>query len=570
VVARFAFYVAGLGLAILLVVALWSPAVLRRWLKGTYQGMVTEARPWRQLASDPPTLVWLAIGLAALLFSAIGLKVTGRRRPTRTTVLPPTKVTVFKWRRVYATRVGITDLISTLWAVLGAQLIWFGAQTHYVLLVGDHRYLPYRWVSLAMAVGWMVLLQAVGSRDPLVYGEGITEYQRVVVGTMWWFAVVVTLTVMFKIDFARGYLLVVFPCGLLALLISRKVWRVWLVQKRQHQQLYTTRALVAGSADRVVAVVEELRRNSAAGYSVNAVALPQGETPPPQLLDLGVPVVTLEQTIDTMHQVWADSLVVAGAPELDPEAVKNLSWQLRPGIEHLIMAPSMVDIAGPRVATRPVAGLSLIHIESPRFSGAEALLKRAFDLVTSAVALILLAVPFAVIAVLIKLGSKGPVLFKQERVGLHGETFRMLKFRSMVVNAEQLLDQLDQDRDAGNEVLFKIKDDPRVTKVGRVLRRFSIDELPQLLNVFGGSMSLVGPRPPLPVEVEQYTASQVARRFLVKPGITGLWQVSGRSDLSWDASIRLDLYYVENWSLLTDLQILFRTVKVVFGGEGAY
>jgi exopolysaccharide biosynthesis polyprenyl glycosylphosphotransferase len=196
--------------------------------------------------------------------------------------------------------------------------------------------------------------------------------------------------------------------------------------------------------------------------------------------------------------------------------------------------------------------------------------KRLFDVVGSLTLIVLFSPVLLAVTVAIKLTSKGPVFFRQDRVGINGETFRMIKFRSMVIDAESRLEALKaQQRDAGNQVLFKLKNDPRITKVGKFIRRFSIDELPQLFNVVTGDMSLVGPRPPLRSEVDLY-GDDALRRLLVKPGMTGLWQVSGRSDLTWDDSVRLDVYYVENWSITGDLAILWRTAKAVFGSSGAY
>jgi exopolysaccharide biosynthesis polyprenyl glycosylphosphotransferase len=196
--------------------------------------------------------------------------------------------------------------------------------------------------------------------------------------------------------------------------------------------------------------------------------------------------------------------------------------------------------------------------------------KRAFDLAAALILIILFSPLLAAAAVAVRLSTPGPVLFRQERVGLNGEHFFMLKFRSMVVDAEQRLTDLrDVDRAVGNSVMFKMKNDPRITPIGSFLRRFSLDELPQLFNVLGGSMSLVGPRPPLEREVAVYE-HHVHRRFLVKPGITGLWQVSGRSNLSWEDTVRLDLYYVENWSITGDLLILWRTSRAVLARDGAY
>jgi exopolysaccharide biosynthesis polyprenyl glycosylphosphotransferase len=251
--------------------------------------------------------------------------------------------------------------------------------------------------------------------------------------------------------------------------------------------------------------------------------------------------------------------------------VRRLSWDLEGTDTELIMAPALTNIAGPRVHTQPVAGLPLIHVDHPTYRGANRIVKRLFDLFGSLTLVALFSPVLLAVAVAIKVTSKGPVFFRQDRVGLNGETFRMIKFRSMVVDAEKRLDALKKERsaDAGNQVLFKMRNDPRITTVGRFIRRFSIDELPQLFNVVTGEMSLVGPRPPLRSEVDLY-GDDALRRLLVKPGMTGLWQVSGRSDLTWDDSVRLDVYYVENWSITGDLAILWRTARAVLGSSGAY
>lgn len=262
--------------------------------------------------------------------------------------------------------------------------------------------------------------------------------------------------------------------------------------------------------------------------------------------------------------------MITSSDDLPPERVRELSWSLEPGRQHLVVAPSLTDIGGPRIHTRPVQGLPLIHVETPTYSGRKLYTKRAFDLVGAALLVVVLSPLLLVLAVLVKTTSTGPVFFHQERVGLNGSTFRMIKFRSMVVDAEERLQELSAlDRAEGNDVLFKMRNDPRVTRVGGFMRRYSLDEVPQLFNVLAGSMSLVGPRPPLAREVARYD-THVHRRFLVKPGMTGLWQVSGRSDLSWEDSVRLDLYYVENWSITGDLIILWRTARTVLSSQGAY
>ena len=264
---------------------------------------------------------------------------------------------------------------------------------------------------------------------------------------------------------------------------------------------------------------------------------------------------------------WArsDDSAATRSSNLAAGTLQPVSRGLKADRQHLVLAPSITDIAGPRLHTRPVAGLPLVHVETPRFSKGQLSLKRSVDLTATIIGVVLLSPLFAFLAMSIRLSSQGPVLFRQVRIGRGGREFTMLKFRSMVTNAEELLENLQRERaeqgmDSGNEVMFKMKNDPRVTPIGRIMRKYSLDELPQLFNVLGGSMSLVGPRPPLPSEVEQY-ATHVHRRFLVKPGITGLWQVSGRSTLSWEDTVRLDLSYVENWSLVGDIAILAKTAK---------
>ena len=234
----------------------------------------------------------------------------------------------------------------------------------------------------------------------------------------------------------------------------------------------------------------------------------------------------------------------------------------------MALAPGLTDVAGPRIHIRPVAGLPLLYVEEPRFSGPKLVAKATIDILGSLLVVVLAAPLLFVVALAIKIGDRGPILFRQERVGIGNKHFRIWKFRSMVSDAEARLAEV-KDVGAGNDVMFKAKNDPRITPVGRLIRRFSIDELPQLFNVLRGEMSLVGPRPPLPSEVERYEDT-ARRRLLVKPGITGLWQISGRSDLSWEDTVRLDVYYVENWSGIGDLVIMARTIRAVLSRKGAY
>jgi exopolysaccharide biosynthesis polyprenyl glycosylphosphotransferase len=266
--------------------------------------------------------------------------------------------------------------------------------------------------------------------------------------------------------------------------------------------------------------------------------------------------------------VGADTVAVTSSGVLGREGLRQLAWQLEGSDIGLLLTPELTDVAGPRINVRPLGALSLLQVTEPKFSGASRILKGATDRVVAALALFLLSPLLLIVAILVKLDSRGPVFFRQTRVGISGAPFSLVKFRSMVPTAEELLiDLTDQNESSG--VLFKIRRDPRITRVGRILRRMSLDELPQLWNVLTGDMSIVGPRPPLPSEVELY-AADARRRLLVKPGLTGLWQVSGRADLSWEESVRLDLYYVENWSFVMDLMIIVRTVGAVIAGRGAY
>jgi exopolysaccharide biosynthesis polyprenyl glycosylphosphotransferase len=259
---------------------------------------------------------------------------------------------------------------------------------------------------------------------------------------------------------------------------------------------------------------------------------------------------------------------VTACPEIDAVKLRGLAWELEKTGTDLCVAPSLLDVAGPRTTVRPTAGLTLLHVDHPQLSGARQAVKSLFDRVMAGLALLLLSPLFLMLSLVIRLHDRGPALFIQTRVGKDGHTFRLFKFRTMVVDAEQRVAQLQASNDHDG-VLFKMRRDPRVTAIGTRLRKWSMDELPQLVNVVLGDMSLVGPRPALPAEADKY-ADHVRRRLVVKPGLTGLWQVNGRSDLSWEESVRLDLRYVENWSFALDLQILWKTISVIIRGSGAY
>lgn len=465
------------------------------------------------------------------------------------------------WRQRYTRILWATDLLVLMGVVFGTQVAWFGLGNAELAIREDGRLSPLSyWVfSAALVIAWMWSLSLIDSRSDRVIGSGWREYGTVASASLRLFGVIAIGAFLTHVEVARGFLLISLPVGVAVLLFERSLWRWWLLAQRSRGD-YSAKVLLVGSRSSVYQIARELQRNPRSGYHVVGACVPSGSAAE-TIAGTNIPVMgTVDQVDRAMAAAGADTVAITSTDALPPDKVKQISWGLEAGKQHLVLAPSIVDIAGPRLSTRPVAGLPLIHVETPRFTGGQRLVKRTTDIAVSLVGIIVLSPVFAFLAMAIRLSSDGPILFAQERVGYHGTTFRMLKFRSMVVNAEELLDDIRDSRNMGNEVLFKMKDDPRVTPIGRIMRRFSLDELPQLFNVLSGSMSLVGPRPSLRSEVDQY-ADHVHRRFLVKPGVTGLWQVSGRSSLSWEESVRLDLSYVENWTLFADFLILCKTAR---------
>jgi exopolysaccharide biosynthesis polyprenyl glycosylphosphotransferase len=283
---------------------------------------------------------------------------------------------------------------------------------------------------------------------------------------------------------------------------------------------------------------------------------------------LGVPVVGDLDAVAELVRTGGYGVVAIGrAPGWTPRRLHQLAWDLEGLGADLVVDPGLMEVAGPRLHMAPVDGLPLLRLTQPSLTGLPRVVKAVIDRIGAAVVLVLVAPLLLGIAMAVR-SDGGPALFRQTRVGRHGQTFTMIKFRSMVPDAEARRGDLGASND-GDGPLFKIRSDPRVTRVGAWLRRYSLDELPQLFNVLGGSMSLIGPRPPLPEEVATYDRT-AKRKLRVRPGLTGLWQVSGRSDLSWEESVRLDLRYVENWSLALDALILWKTVGAVVRSDGAY
>jgi exopolysaccharide biosynthesis polyprenyl glycosylphosphotransferase len=465
------------------------------------------------------------------------------------------------WRTGYTRRLWVSDLLVLVAVAFGTQIAWFGLGNAQVSIREDSRLsvVSYWFFSALLVVAWMWSLSLIDSRSDRAIGTGSTEYIRIISVSIRLFGIIAILAFLLRVDVARGYLLIAFPAGMLFLLLERWLWRQWLVVKRSRGE-FSARVVLVGSEKSVAQIGEALRRTPSAGYLVVGACVPHA-VPGGTVRGTDIPIVgTVMSVSSALASVQADTVAISSTDDLPPSVVKRISWQLEAGRQHLVLAPSIIDVVGPRIQTRPVAGLPLIHVETPRYSKGQRLAKRGLDLVLAAVLLVLLTPVMAAIALAIRYTTHGPVMFRQVRVGRDGREFRLLKFRTMVDNAEELLPSLEDSRDAGNEVLFKMTEDPRITRVGRFLRRHSLDEIPQLVNVLAGEMSLVGPRPSLPREVARY-ADHVHRRFMVKPGITGLWQISGRSTLSWEESVRLDLSYVENWTLVGDIVILFKTLR---------
>lgn len=356
------------------------------------------------------------------------------------------------------------------------------------------------------------------------------------------------------------------PLAGLASLVVRFLARKYLHHQQRHGR-NVRRVIVVGNAYAAADLAGVLEREPHSGMQVIGVCVPHGDEQYAGESGLAV-LGSLGEVPELIARHAVDAVAVTGGEGTRHHYLRELSWALENAEVELLVHPGLVEVAGPRMHIRPYVGLPLLHVEKPHFTGWRRLLKRAADVVGTAIALVVFGPLLLALAVAVKLSDGGPVLFRQTRVGLDGTTFSMLKFRTMHANAEDRLSEL-RNANPNLGLMFKIKNDPRVTPIGRFLRRYSLDELPQLFNVLQGSMSLVGPRPPLPSEVDAYE-NHARRRLLVTPGLTGLWQVSGRSLLSWEETVRLDLRYVENWNLTLDLLILWKTFFAVIGKRGAY
>ena len=458
--------------------------------------------------------------------------------------------------RVYATRAVIWDGLAILLAgITGFVLRW---AIPFNVEINDPAY-----VSLVVIVvlAWLAVLVLRGAYDTRVLGVGSEEFKRVVAATATVFGAVAVVVFAFKIDLSRGFVLITFVVGLLLLLVVRWSLRGWLRHERRYGH-YLHRTIVIGAEPTKSEIVDMLDRDPVAGFTVVDVI----DEPAADIDEDGLDS-WLNEVMTRIALEDADTVAVAGSPALGQRVVQRLAWRLEGPRVDLLVAPAIGDVAGPRVTMRMAADLPLLHLDEPYLTGPKRAIKRSLDIVFGLV-LFIVFLPFMLIGGIgTKLTSRGPMFYRQERVGRGGQLIRVAKFRTMRVGADQERDEIIGNPD--DDIAERYKTDPRITGFGHFLRRWSIDEMPQVVGVIGGSMSLVGPRPVLVEELPLFGDAD-HRRHLTKPGLTGLWQVSGRKSVDWEERMRLDLDYVEHWSPALDLVIVAKTVKAVIVGDGAY
>ncbi|WP_407442357.1 sugar transferase [Rhodococcus sp. (in: high G+C Gram-positive bacteria)] len=467
-----------------------------------------------------------------------------------------------RWQRRYETAAGCCDLLCIVLALVVVALGY-----HTWPQVADHR------TGAVVAAVPLVVMSALAAQrawDPRVLGAGTGEYRRVVRAYLFALALMSIAGYAWGTAEGQSWVFGALPIGLGLTLVVRRILRhAVAVFRRTGRCVHSV--LVAGDAEEVHEIISRAQDLLKLGWRVDGVCLSSAGRADalPSLVD-GVRVLGTHDDIVALTQRHRfDAVALLPSGRWTHTRTRRLSWDLEEIGSELLIAPVLMDVVGPRLHIAPMAGLPLLRMSAPRYSGPAWVVKNILDRVAALAIVVVLAPVLLAVALAVRIDCPGPVLYRQTRVGRDGARFTMYKFRSMVPGADQRLHDV-LELDAGAGVLFKAHDDPRITRVGRVIRRYSLDELPQLLNVVRGDMSLVGPRPPLESEVARYGEDGAHRRLFVKPGLTGLWQVSGRSDLSWEESVRADLRYVENWSFTMDLSILRRTVGAVLRRDGAY
>ncbi|NMN97774.1 sugar transferase [Antrihabitans stalactiti] len=473
------------------------------------------------------------------------------------------------WKQAYRRKVLASDAAVIVFAVALAQMLRFGIDG--IAAQQDPDFAAVTTYSAVLSLLWILCLSLVGSRDVGLIGNGADEYRRVVAGTGWVFGTIAVGTLLLQAGMARGYLGIALPVGLIGLIAERHIWRRLLAKARARGE-FTSEVIVVGCLESVASIGKRLDRATDAGYRVIGACVPGfsggvGETV--QAGTRSIPILGDENSIDAaLTLTSASTVAVAAVEQLGYERMRNLAWKLDALDVDLVVAPGVADVAGPRLKIRPIDNLAMLQVDRAKCEGASMIGKSIFDFVFAVVVLLVVLPVVALAAIAIKAEDGGPVFFRQERVGLGGKTFRIWKLRTMVTDADKMIDEAKTKAGQDAAVFYKSANDARITRIGHFLRKTSIDEIPQLFNVLGRDMSLVGPRPLVPGE-GSHVFNFIERRTLVKPGITGLWQVSGRSSVSEEERIRLDHYYVDNWSVVQDLVIIWRTIAAVVKSDGA-
>ncbi|MFC1404167.1 MULTISPECIES: sugar transferase [Streptacidiphilus] len=464
------------------------------------------------------------------------------------------------WEQRYRRAVIVSDIMATGF-VVAAIGGCFGAR--HASNWGE------KWGILAIGTQVLVLgaLAVTRSWAPAVLGQGSEEFHRLI-RSLFMAAVVLALAgIAVTSHNIKLWVFVAVPTIAVVTMVERYLLRLWLHKQRKEGRCLRP-VLAAGNLSTVHDLITRTRKFPHLGWRVEAICTADGLGLDGDQLD-GVPVVgRLTEVASHVRRDGYRVVAVTADPHWSPDQLQRLAWNLEGSDAEMVVAPVLMEVAGPRLHVDAVLGIPLLRVSMPSFSGGRRVVKEVVDRIGAAVLLLLLAPLMVVVALSVLMDTRGGALYRQRRVGKDGREFTIWKFRTMVVGAHGARDALT-DRNEGAGLLFKMRRDPRVTRVGSVLRRYSLDELPQLFNVLTGSMSLVGPRPPLPEESAAY-GPDIRRRLLVKPGLTGLWQISGRSDLSWEEAVRLDLRYVEDWSLALDAVILWKTARAVLYGQGAY
>lgn len=482
---------------------------------------------------------------------ALGARVRPKRIPSWT-------------RRYVAVLVGL-DLVAALTATFVCWVVRPKADRLSVTVLSWQ--VHYTTLALVVTPVWLGAMAAGGAYRRLHAGQGLTDYRLPVVTALRLAGAVSILSFAFQISVSRLLVVVYFPVLVGTSLVLRCAGRQGLSALRR-RGMALRQMLLVGDESCVSRFAAHLMRSPIHGFRLvgacvpgNASVLGDGNR---RLVVVGRP----DDVVPVADDADVDTVLIVGHPHFETTSLQEIAWRLERSGRDLLVGPDVVDLAGPRISVAAIGGLPLLHIGDPLIGVRRHTVKAFYERLLGLLLVVLLAPVMAVVAVAILIDSGRPVFFRQDRVGFKRRTFSMVKFRTMEATAEAMQETL-RDSNEHDGALFKMRMDPRVTRLGRFLRHYSIDELPQLLNVVKGDMVLIGPRPVLPSEAETFDEA-AQRRFLAKPGLTGLWQVSGRSDIPWVEAVRLDLYYVENWSPWMDLMIALRTIRVLLTGLGGY